>query len=237
MPRRPRLDQAGLPQHVIQRGNNRSACFFSDEDFHCYLHWLKKAAGDHHVAIHAFVLMTNHVHLLVTPERPGSLATMMQSLGRRYVRYVNASYKRSGTLWEGRYKAGAVDAEDYLLRVSRYIELNPVRAGMVLHPREYRWSSYACNGQGSASDWLVAHPLYVALGETPDARAVAYAELFAAGIDPEETARIRTAVNLGIGVNDARFREEMERAQQAKRMGGRRKKGGDPVPGEQVDLF
>ena len=111
--------------------------------------------------------MTNHVHLLATPERPGVLATKLQSLGRRYVRYVNATDKRSGTLWEGRYKAGAVDAEDYLLRVSRYIELNPVRANMVLHPRDYGWSSYACNGEGRVSDWLVAHPLYAALGETP----------------------------------------------------------------------
>src|SRR5450759_2185386 len=99
MPRRPRLDQPGLPQHVIQRGNNRGACFFADDDYYCYLHWLRKAAADHDVAVHAYVLMTNPVHILATPAKPGALATMMQSLGRRYVRYVNATYKRSGTLW------------------------------------------------------------------------------------------------------------------------------------------
>jgi putative transposase len=114
---------------VIQRGNNRGACFFADDDYYCYLHWLRKAAADHDVAVHAYVLMTNHVHILATPAKPGALAMMMQSLGRRYVRYVNATYKRSGTLWEGRYKAGAVDAEDYLLRVYRYIELNPGAGG------------------------------------------------------------------------------------------------------------
>ena len=181
--------------------------------------------------------MTNHVHLLATPERPGVLATKLQSLGRRYVRYVNATDKRSGTLWEGRYKAGAVDADDYLLRVSRYIELNPVRANMVLDSRDYGWSSYACNGEGRVSDWLVAHPLYAALGETPAASAVTYAKMFETEIDPDETARIRTAVHLGIGVKDARFREEMERAQEAKRKGGRKKKGATPAPGQQVDLF
>ena len=117
MPRRLRLDQPGLPQHVIQRGNNRAACFFADEDYYSYLHWLKQAAAKYWVVVHAYVLMTNHVHLLVTPGAPGALAALMQSLGRRYVRYVNFTYQRSGTLWEGRYKAGLVDDEAYLLRV------------------------------------------------------------------------------------------------------------------------
>jgi len=130
-----------------------------------------------------------------------------------------------------------VDAEDYLLRVSRYIELNPVRANMVVHPRDYGWSSYACNGEGRVSDWLVSHPLYASLGETPAARAVAYAKLFETEIDPDEPARIRTAIHLGIGLKDARFREEMEKAQEAKRKGGRKKKGATTTSGEQVDLF
>ncbi len=238
MPRRPRLDQPGLPQHVIQRGNNRSACFFADDDYYCYLHWLRKAAADHNVAVHAYVLMTNHVHILATPAKPGALATMMQSLGRRYVRYVNATYKRSGTLWEGRYKAGAVDAEDYLLRVYRYIELNPVRASLVVYPREYQWSSHAVNGGGKASDWLKAHALYLALGRGPAERTEAYLALFQTELDPQDTARIRSAVNLGIGVGDARFREELEAAQQAKKKGGRKCKH-EPaqVVGEQADLF
>lgn len=237
MSRRSRLNQPGLPQHVIQRGNNRGACFFADDDYYCYLHWLRKAAEDHGVAVHAYVLMTNHVHLLATPAKPGALATMMQSLGRRYVRYVNATYKRSGTLWEGRYKAGAVDAEDYLLRVYRYIELNPVRANMVAHPRSYQWSSYAINGGGKASDWLKPHALYLALGSGPAERTAAYLALFQTELDPEDTARIRTAVNLGIGVGDARFRKELEAAEKAKKKGGRKRKGEHAPAGEQVDLF
>ena len=237
MPRRLRLDQPGLPQHVIQRGNNRSACFFADDDYYCYLHWLRKAAADHNVAVHAYVLMTNHVHILATPVKPGALATMMQSLGRRYVRYVNTIHKRSGTLWEGRYKAGAVDAEDYLLRVYRYIELNPVRANMVAYPRQYQWSSHAINGGGKTSDWLKPHALYLALGRGSAERTEAYLALFQTELDPEDTARIRTAVNLGIGVGDARFREELEAAEQAKKKGGRKRTHEPAQVGEQVDLF
>ena len=223
MPRRPRLDQPGLPQHVIQRGNNRGACFFADDDYYHYLHWLRKAAGDHGVAIHAYVLMTNHVHILATPAKPGALATMMQSLGRRYVRYVNGFYKRTGTLWEGRYKAGAVDSENYLLRVYRYIELNPVRASMVTHPREYRWSSYGTNSGDEESDWLKPHRVYLALGSGSAERTEAYRALFRDEIDPEDTARIGTAVNLGIGVSDPRFREELAALEQARKKGGRRR--------------
>ena len=224
MPRRPRFDQPGLPQHVIQRGNNRSACFFADDDYGRYLGWLKQAAGDHGVAIHAYVLMTNHVHMLATPARPGGLATMMQSLGRRYVRHVNGVYHRSGTLWEGRYKAGPVDSETYLLRVYRYIELNPVRAGMVTHPGEYRWSSYAINCGDKAGDWLRPHAVYLALGRDSNERTEAYRALLRDALDPEDATRIRTAVNLGIGVDDARFREALAAMDLARRKGGRRHK-------------
>ena len=145
MPRRPRIKLAGLPQHVVQRGINREPCFFAEEDYHSYLHWLQKAAADWHCAIHAYVLMTNHVHLLVSPETEPALAKLMQSVGRRYVQYINRSYKRSGSLWEGRYKSSVIQAETYLLTCMRYIELNPVRAGMVQDPGQYRWSSYRHN--------------------------------------------------------------------------------------------
>ena len=237
MPRRIRFDQPGLPQHIIQRGNNRSACFFADGDYYCYLHWLRKAAHDHGVKVHAYVLMTNHVHLLATPAKAGALATMMQSLGRRYVRYVNSTYKRSGTLWEGRYKAGAVDAEDYVLRVYRYIELNPVRANMVAHPGDYPWSSYAINGGGKASEWLKPQALYLALGSGMKERTEAYVALFRTELDPEVTGRIRSAVNLGIGVGDARFQAEIMAVEQAKRNGGRKRKEAQVPVGQQVDLF
>ena len=163
MPRRPRIKLAGIPQHIVQRGINREACFFAEEDYHCTLHWLTKSAADWRCAIHAYVLMTNHVHLLVTPETPDGPARLMQSIGRRYVQYMNRSYKRSGSLWEGRYKSSVVQAETYLLACMRYIELNPVRAGMVSDHCLYRWSSYRANGLGAHDERLTPHPLYLAL--------------------------------------------------------------------------
>jgi putative transposase len=135
------------PLHVIQRGNNRGAIFFREEDHAQYREWLAAAAADYGCRVHAYVLMTNHVHLLVTPRREDSLPRVMQSLGRRYVRHVNAAYQRSGTLWEGRYRAAPIDSEAYFLACCRYIELNPVRAGMVDHPRAYRWSSYRAHAE------------------------------------------------------------------------------------------
>ena len=235
MPHHPRIDLPGTPHHVIQRGNNRAACFFADDDYYCYLHWLKKAANDHGVAIHAYVLMTNHVHLLVTPGKPGALSAMMQSLGRRYVRYINATYKRTGTLWEGRFKAGVIDDESYLLKVYRYIELNPVRANLVAHPGQYMWSSYPINADGKASELVVPHERYLALGLTRETRLTGYAALFSTEPDANATERIRSAVNLGIGVNDARFREEADAAHERKKGGRPRKETGNG--NKQTTLF
>lgn len=130
MPRRPRIKLADIPQHLLQRGVNREPCFFAEEDYHCYLHWLEEAAADWRCAVHAYVLMTNHVHLLITPATPDGPAKLMQSVGRRYVQYINRVYRRSGTLWEGRFKSSAIQTGTYLLRCQRYIELNPVRAGI-----------------------------------------------------------------------------------------------------------
>ena len=141
MPRRPRVNLIGHPQHIVQRGHNRTACFFSDEDYHCYLHWLKDAAAKYGCDIHAYALMTNHVHLLVSPRQADSITWMMQSLGRHYAQYLNRTYKRSGSVWEGRFKASVIQAEDYLLTCYRYIELNPVTANMVDDPADYRWTS------------------------------------------------------------------------------------------------
>ena len=137
MPRQPRYALAGFPQHVIQRGNNRSATFYAEQDYRVYLECLAEACHVHETALHAYVLMTNHVHLLMTPGKTNGLAKVMQSLGRRYVRYVNDTYRRTGTLWEGRYKASVIDTEHYLLACYRYIEMNPVRAGLVAHPADY----------------------------------------------------------------------------------------------------
>ncbi|MEZ9593140.1 transposase, partial [Shewanella sp. 10N.261.52.F9] len=150
MSRKPRANPIGIPQHIIQRGNNRQACFTSEQDFIAYTAWLKDYAKKFQVEIHAWVFMTNHVHLLCTPRENNAISQMMQSLGRQYVRYFNYTYKRSGTLWEGRYKSCLVQAEDYLLQLYRYIELNPVRANMVDDPCKYQWSSYQVNALGKA---------------------------------------------------------------------------------------
>ena len=152
MPRKPRVSLAGVSEHIIQRGNNRQVIFASDDDMKAYVTWLRDYAEQFEVAIHAWVLMTNHVHLLCTPNSPSAISQMMQSVGRRYVQYFNRSYKRSGALWEGRFRSCLVQEETYLLKLYRYIELNPVRAGMVDDPADYSWSSYQGNGLGSARD-------------------------------------------------------------------------------------
>ena len=197
MPRRTRISLAGLPLHLIQRGNNRSDCFFAVEDYRAYVHWLRRYAEALGVRLHAYVLMTNHVHLLLTPERPEHASSLMQALGRRYVRYVNEKYGRSGTLWEGRYRACGVHAEDYLLACMRYIELNPMRAGLAASPELYRWSSHRHNAQGVDDPLLAAHPLYTALGGDPSERQAAYRALFGSGLDEATLDGIRAATNKG----------------------------------------
>lgn len=209
MPRRPRIKLAGIPQHVVQRGINREPCFFADEDYHCYLHWLEKAAGDWHCAIHAYVLMTNHVHLLITAEAGEGIAKMMQAMGRRYVQYINRSYRRTGSLWEGRYKSSLVQAETYLLTCMRYIELNPVRAGMVRDPSQYRWSSYRHNGLAQADTRITPHPLYAALGADGTVRQAAYRALFRSELDGEAIADIRLALSQGQPLGSDRFSDAM----------------------------
>ena len=154
-----------------------------------------QAANKNNVAIHAYVLMTNHVHLLVTPGQDYGITYMMQDLGRQYVRYINHTYKRTGTLWEGRYKASLVDSEAYLLTCMRYIEMNPVRAKMVTHPGEYNWSSYAANGQGANNTIVNSHPLYISLGKSNTQRLHAYRELFQSDLDKDAIHDIRSSLN------------------------------------------
>ncbi|MBK9160229.1 MAG: transposase [Nitrosomonadales bacterium] len=209
MPRRPRIKLADVPQHVVQRGINREPCFFAEEDYHCYLHWLKKSAADWHCAIHAYVLMTNHVHLLLTSEKPDGIAKLMQSIGRRYVQYINRSYHRTGSLWEGRFKSGLVQVEEYLLTCMRYIELNPVRANMVNDPAQYRWSSYRHNGLGQVDERIAPHPLYLELGKNEGDRLAAYRALFRSELDDEALADIRLALAQGQPLGSERFSEMM----------------------------
>ncbi|MET0937424.1 MAG: transposase [Luteibacter sp.] len=191
MPRSPRLDIPGFPQHVVQRGNDRSACFRSSHDHGVYLGYLADAAEAHACKVHAYVLMTNHVHLLVTPAASGAVSRMMQALGRRYVCYFNHIHARTGTLWEGRFKASMVDTDHYLLACYRYIELNPVRAGMVAEPGSYAWSSYRTNAHGEASDLIVPHETYLALGPDPGACRDAYRQLFRDSLTPDRLDDIR----------------------------------------------
>ena len=211
MARLPRLCLAGIPQHIIQRGNNRQICFGSDEDFAAYAYWLDEYSRKFRVAIHAWVFMTNHVHLLVTPDTQDGVSRMMQSLGRRYVRYFNFTYRRTGTLWEGRFKSCLVDSENYLLLCQRYIELNPVRAGMVADPVEYAWSSYRANGLGQQMKLWTPHAVYQQLGSTSDKRSEAYRQLFSAQLDDTELNQIRAASNKGMALGNDRFKQEMER--------------------------
>jgi len=211
MPRRARIALPGIPWHIIQRGNNRSACFYADEDYQLYLFHLKELAEKFGCVVHAYVLMTNHVHLLLTPEKENSAALLMKNLGQRYVQTINRTYRRSGTLWEGRFRSCLTQTEDYVLACYRYIELNPVRANMVNHPREYPWSSYRCNAEGKASDLIVAHDQYMQLDREEGKRREAYRGLFKAHVDDIDN-QIRTATNGNYVLGNQRFQEQIAHA-------------------------
>ena len=212
MPRRPRLQLSGVPLHVIQRGNNRQICFVADEDYRFYLEWLGEYAGKTGCQIHAYVLMTNHVHLLLSSVRADGAGALMKALGQRYVQYFNRQYRRSGTLWEGRFRSCLVQQENYLLGCHRYIELNPVRAGMVTHPAEYRWSSYRFNAQGEDNALLHPHLHYLQLGATPDLRQQAYRELFRYQLEPGLVDFIRQATNGNYALGSPQFCEQVSLA-------------------------
>jgi putative transposase len=209
VPRRPRLKLAAIPIHLIQRGNNRGACFFAEDDYQFYLDQLGEACKKYAVELHAYVLMTNHVHLLMTPTEAEGPSQVMKHLGQRYVQYVNRTYRRTGTLWEGRFRSCLVGEEDYFLGCHRYIELNPVRAGMVEHPGEYRWSSYGHNAQGAENAFIRPHPLYTGLGRDTGLRQEAYRELFRYQLDPGLVDQIRTATNGGFVLGTKRFQQEI----------------------------
>ncbi len=224
MPRRPRILLSDHPQHIVQRGINREPCFFAEEDYQCYLHWLEEAARDS-----CLCAETNHVHLLLTPAVTDAPARLMQSLGRRYVQYINRAYKRSGSLWEGRYKSSVVQAETYLLMCMRYIELNPVRAGMVTDPSGYRWSSYRANGLGLPDARLTPHSLYLGLDVEPARRCEAYRALFRPQLDADAASEVREALKLGMPLGSERFAETI-----CARLGIRRNTGKrGRAPGEE----
>ena len=210
MSRKPRFNISGVPQHVIQRGHNREPCFFAVDDYCRYCTDLQETAAKNQVAIHAYVLMTNHVHLLATPAQPYGITHMMQDLGRKYVRYINHTYRRTGSLWEGRFKASLIDSEAYLFICMRYIEMNPVRAGMVTHPAEYRWSSYAANAQGKADKLITSHPLYLQLAQDASQQNFAYRELFDQCLDKSEVHAIREALRQELVLGRDDFKDKIE---------------------------
>ena len=232
MPRKPRFYLPGMPVHVVQRGHSREPVFFETGDYQAYLHWLHEASERYECEIHAYVLMTNHIHLLVSPKAKNSISLMMQYIGRRYVPYINHTYGTSGSIWEGRYKASLIHDEEYLLTCMRYIELNPVRAGMVKSPGSYRWTSYKSNAQGEHNRILTVHNLYKRLGRTDAARREAYKALFKAHVDPVELNAIRASWQTGTPLGNDYFKQKIEaklkcKVGQARR--GRPVKGSDPL--------
>ena len=210
MPRKPRFYLPGVPVHIVQRGHSREPVFFEVDDYLAYLSWLQEAALRYGCAIHAYVLMTNHIHILATPDSKNSISLMMQYVGRHYVPYINFTYGSSGTIWEGRYKASMIHDEEYLLTCMRYIELNPVRADMVKSPGAYRWSSYRVNARGLESQLIRPHPLYLALGRTRQRRLDAYTALFKVRLDDNILTGIRSAWQTGTPLGNENFRKKIE---------------------------
>ncbi len=210
--RRPRLELPGIPLHITQRGVNRAAVFLDDDDCAAYLQALQAAAQAQSVAIHGYVLMTNHVHLLVGSETPGAVSRMMQATGRRYVRAFNARHRRTGTLWEGRYKSCLVDSDRYFLTCLRYIELNPVRAAMVQWPWEHRWSSVHAHLGLRPNSRVTPHAAYLALGEEAQERSAAYRALLLEPLALEQLERIRDHVRQERALGSPRFQVMVEKS-------------------------
>ncbi len=210
MARKPRLRLPDIPQHVVQRGNNRQQCFFQDDDFAFYLECLRVAAQQHCCELHAYALMPNHVHLLATPRHPEGVGLMMQAIGRRYVRYVNRVHRRSGTLWEGRYRASAVEAANYFLACARFIELNPVRAGLVATPAAYRWTSYHANALGEPDSALTPHPSFNSLGRGAEARQRAWRNQLTQPLSDELMRELRRASDYDTILGSEGFKVALE---------------------------
>jgi putative transposase len=197
MARRPRIYIPGLTLHVVQRGNNKSEVFRDPSDYKFFLRLLRHESVRQEVAIHAYALMTNHFHLMATPADDTGLSKMMQSVGRSYVPVFNLKHQRTGTLWEGRFRSFVIETESYWLKCMRYIELNPVRAGMVSKPHQYRWSSAPAHLEGSQDELLTSHPLYVRLGTTATERQRAWRAMCGEVVPETELAAMRDAIRRG----------------------------------------
>jgi putative transposase len=212
MPTRARIVLPGIPLHVVHRGNNRQACFYQDSDRAFYLFHLRRLLVPASCSLHAYCLMTNHVHLLLTPAAGSSCAHLMQRVAQLHTQYVNRTYGRSGSLWEGRFRSCLVQAEDYLLACYRYVDANPVRAGLCAHPRDHEWSSYRFNAEGVPDDFLTPHDEYRRLGLISSTRRDAYAELFKSDPRYWRTDEIRKATNGNFALGNDTFRRSMAKA-------------------------
>jgi putative transposase len=210
VPRQPRFCPAGYPVHVIQRGVNRQVCFGEDADMAAYANWLREAAERYGLAVHAWVLMTNHVHLLLTPTSDTAISLCMQYLGRHYVRHFNFRYRRTGTLFEGRFKSSLIQSDAYLIACQRYIELNPVRASLVSDPGDYVWSSYRCHALGRDVRMWSPHTLYLELGRSATERTSSYRKMFGQELNAHLIEDIRFAAHTGLVLGTERFRCELE---------------------------
>jgi putative transposase len=211
MARLPRLTLAGYPHHVIQRGNNRQLIFSSSGDYTCFLALLDESARKFGVAVHAYVLMDNHFHLLATPHTDTALPLMMQSVGRSYVRYFNQLQSRSGTLWEGRYRSTLIQTDRYLLTCMAYIDLNPVRAGMVAEAKDYPWSSHGHYAGLRADKLITPHSLFWALGNTPFGREAAYAEMVRSGVSADQQAALTRSALSGWALGSKDFVADLQK--------------------------
>lgn len=200
---------ANVPLHITQRGNNRLRCFFGDSDYLVYLDLLNRAAREADCRIHSYVLMTNHIHLLLSPDDERGPAFLMKFVGERYVQYVNRRHSRTGTLWEGRFRSCLVQSEQYLMVCQRYIELNPVRAQMVNDPSSYPWSSYRYHANGEESSLVTPHELYGRMGADPLLRQRAYRELCADALDDDAVSEVRRATKSNLALGSETFTEQM----------------------------
>lgn len=214
MARLPRFFVPGVPLHVIQRGNDRQPIFHDSDDLACFRDLLRDASRRGAVALHAYVLMTNHVHLLMTPTDPDGVPRTMQAIGRSYVQRFNRRCQRTGTLWEGRYKAAIVDDERYLITCMRYIELNPVRAGLVALPAAHAWSSHAHNAGLDVRPGITPHEVFLRLGRTPEERGRAWSDFVSQGICDDELQRIRKNLRQNRPYGSVTFEKEKGRVQE-----------------------
>ena len=232
MPGRTRMYMPGMPYHIVQRGNNRKACFIEPENYLYYLELWQVLSRHYGVAVHAYVLMTNHIHFMATPETETALSNTMKVVGSRYAQYINKKYHRTGTRWEGRHRSSLIQSDRYLLTCMRYIEFNPVRADMVDRPEKYQWSSYGFNAWGDVS-WLSPHDIYRQLGNTDESRCHAYRELFRYQLSEHDLHAIREAAHYCQPVGDDRFRQQIEQQYGIKL--GQKKRGRPAKLQETVD--